>query len=144
MANATIIVDSYEGALKEAGDIVIPLNEDHSTRQYLCVDRELVRNKPAPTRESHHRIQVRRHALEDPLPPILRTGKAASSELDKCEAPALAGAGAAGAAGRPGAAGAQAPQAPLVQNAASRHAPASAGAYRWPVQFVWQSCDSAY
>ena len=48
MANATIIVDSYEGALKEPGDIVIPLNEGIIQREsiYASIDELVSEDEP--------------------------------------------------------------------------------------------------
>ena len=68
MANATIIVDSYEGALKEPGDIVIPLNEGIIQREsiYASIDELVSETKPAPDVEN--RITVFKSvgmALED-------------------------------------------------------------------------------
>ena len=68
MANATIIVDSYEGALKEAGDIVIPLSEGSIQRDtiYASIDELVSETKPAPDVEN--RITVFKSvgmALED-------------------------------------------------------------------------------
>jgi ornithine cyclodeaminase/alanine dehydrogenase-like protein (mu-crystallin family) len=68
MANATIIVDSYEGALKEAGDLVIPLNEGIIQRDsiYASIDELVSEARPAP--DAENRITVFKSvgmALED-------------------------------------------------------------------------------
>ena len=51
--NSTVIVDTYEGALNEAGDIVIPIKEGAITREHLYASiAELVSgSKPAPDDE---------------------------------------------------------------------------------------------
>ena len=50
VAKAAIVVDSYEAALKEAGDIVIPLNEGIIQREnlYASIDELVSGAKPAP------------------------------------------------------------------------------------------------
>lgn len=53
-ANATIVVDSYEAALKEPGDIVIPLHEGAIQREtiYASIDELVSGAKPAPEGEN--------------------------------------------------------------------------------------------
>jgi len=50
MANATIVVDSYESALNEAGDVIIPLNEGTITRSsiYASIAELVSGEKPSP------------------------------------------------------------------------------------------------
>jgi ornithine cyclodeaminase/alanine dehydrogenase-like protein (mu-crystallin family) len=50
MANSTIIVDSYEGAFNEAGDIIIPLNEGVIERSniYATIAELVSGTKPIP------------------------------------------------------------------------------------------------
>src|SRR5207253_842530 len=54
MANATIIVDSYESALNEAGDVIIPLNEGTITRNsiYASIAELVSGEKPSPDVEN--------------------------------------------------------------------------------------------
>jgi ornithine cyclodeaminase/alanine dehydrogenase-like protein (mu-crystallin family) len=68
MGRAVIVVDSYESALKEAGDIVIPLNEGVIQRDtlYASIDELVSEAKPAP--DVDNRITVFKAvgmALED-------------------------------------------------------------------------------
>ena len=50
MANATIVVDSHESALNEAGDVIIPLNEGTITRSsiYASIAELVSGEKPSP------------------------------------------------------------------------------------------------
>ena len=68
MAQAIIVVDSYEGAFKEAGELVIPLNEGVIGRNsvYASIDELVSGGKPAP--DADNRITVFKSvgiALED-------------------------------------------------------------------------------
>ena len=58
MANATIVVDSYEGAFNEAGDIIIPLNEGIIERSniYATIAELVAGTKPIP--DVDHRMSV--------------------------------------------------------------------------------------
>jgi ornithine cyclodeaminase/alanine dehydrogenase-like protein (mu-crystallin family) len=58
MSKATIIVDSYDGAFKEAGEIAIPLSEGAIQRDsvYASIDELVSEAKPAP--EADNRISV--------------------------------------------------------------------------------------
>ena len=58
MSKAVIVVDSYEGALKEAGEIVIPLNEGAIQREnvYAAIDELVSGAKPAP--DADNRVTV--------------------------------------------------------------------------------------
>jgi ornithine cyclodeaminase/alanine dehydrogenase-like protein (mu-crystallin family) len=68
MAKAVIIVDSYDGAFNEAGELIIPLNEGVITRKsvYASIDELVSGGKPAP--DADDRITVFKSvgmALED-------------------------------------------------------------------------------
>ena len=54
MAKSTIVVDSYQAALKEPGDIVIPLNEGVIQREsiYASIDELVSGVKPAVETEN--------------------------------------------------------------------------------------------
>ncbi len=68
VTNATIVVDSYDGAFNEAGDIIMPLNEGAIERSsvYASIDELVSGAKPVP--EIDNRISVFKSvgiALED-------------------------------------------------------------------------------
>jgi alanine dehydrogenase len=58
MANAVIVVDSYEGALNEAGDILIPLNEGAIQRNsiYASIAELVSEDKPLPDADNRRTV----------------------------------------------------------------------------------------
>jgi alanine dehydrogenase len=65
--NSVVIVDSYDGALNEAGDIVIPIKEGAITREHLhaTIDELLSGKKPLPDESRTTVFKSLGMALED-------------------------------------------------------------------------------
>jgi alanine dehydrogenase len=66
--NAKVVVDTYEAALTEAGDVILPLKEDAISREHVLAELSEVVGKKLPVRESSQDITLFKSvgcALED-------------------------------------------------------------------------------
>lgn len=68
ISTARVVVDTYAGALSEAGDLLIPLREGAITREHVCAELHEIMSGHKPARQSREDITVFKSvgcALED-------------------------------------------------------------------------------